>query len=134
MPDRPLSTTKDAARQRARYRRLVQDPAWRERRRRYERDYAAEKRRQVAGLRRPEAERLLAAFDERKAARLAPRAPVPPARTCRFITGDDYLDRIRAGASVDSVVCGRPVQPGSSYCPEHHQRCWVKPERPGPHL
>jgi hypothetical protein len=23
--------------------------------------------------------------------------------------------------------CGRPQQAGSSYCPAHHQRCWVKP-------
>jgi len=38
-------------------------------------------------------------------------------RTCQFIEGEPR----------DRNFCGKPVQPGSSYCPEHHARCWHAP-------
>ena len=39
--------------------------------------------------------------------------------TCQFIAGDPSPD--------DSCKCGRPARLGSSYCPEHHARCWDAP-------
>ncbi len=41
------------------------------------------------------------------------KSSFPPARACQWQYGDGPF----AG-------CGRAVKPGSSYCPEHHQRCW----------
>lgn len=35
---------------------------------------------------------------------------------CRYPFGDR-----------DITFCGRPQQGGSSYCPQHHAVCWVKP-------
>jgi hypothetical protein len=49
----------------------------------------------------------------------APRVPLPlpsPHRTCQFIAADPRSDPTK---------CGRPTRPGSSYCGEHHARCWV---------
>lgn len=30
----------------------------------------------------------------------------------------------------DWVFCGKPTQPGSSYCPSCHAKFWIKPDRP----
>ncbi len=40
-------------------------------------------------------------------------------RTCQYIAS--------ASGRKDTDKCGAPVQEDSAYCPEHHQRCWVKP-------
>ena len=37
----------------------------------------------------------------------------PPAAECQWQHGDGPF-----------TPCGRTVKPGSSYCPEHHARCW----------
>jgi hypothetical protein len=39
------------------------------------------------------------------------------ARTCQFHGG-------RTGADGFLVFCGKPVRPGSSYCPEHYRRIY----------
>ena len=41
------------------------------------------------------------------------KSSFPPARACQWQYGDGPF-----------AACGRAVKPGSSYCPEHHQRCW----------
>ena len=42
-------------------------------------------------------------------------------RSCQWIEGEPRADAPR---------CGRRIQAGSSYCPEHHARCYVtKPQR-----
>jgi hypothetical protein len=46
-----------------------------------------------------------------------------PFRGCEFIEGDPKS--VRRGIDPH---CGAPVKPGSSYCPRHHRRCWIKPE------
>lgn len=38
---------------------------------------------------------------------------------CQFIEGEPSAD--------DTCKCNAPVKPGSSYCPEHHERCWLPP-------
>lgn len=44
-------------------------------------------------------------------------------RTCQFPFGDPRSEAFR--------FCGRkPVKPGSSYCEEHHARCYRKPGEP----
>lgn len=49
---------------------------------------------------------------------------------CRFIAGDDFLDRIRKGEGFDTLYCGQPViTPGGSWCQTHHEIVWVKPWR-----
>lgn len=40
---------------------------------------------------------------------------------CRFIADEPTRD---------AMVCGRSVQAGSSYCPEHHRRCYVNAPAP----
>lgn len=34
------------------------------------------------------------------------------------------------GEPVNRDFCGKPVQPGSVYCPEHHKRCYFDYVRP----
>jgi hypothetical protein len=46
----------------------------------------------------------------------ADQGPLPPARTCQWLDGEPR----------DRNFCGEPSQPGSSYCAEHHARCWYK--------
>ncbi len=41
------------------------------------------------------------------------KSSFPPARECQWQYGDGPF-----------AACGRAVKPASSYCPEHHQRCW----------
>ena len=41
------------------------------------------------------------------------KSSFPPARECQWLYGDGPF-----------AACGRAVKPGSSYCPEHHRRCW----------
>lgn len=43
-------------------------------------------------------------------------------KTCQWIEGEPDVD--------EPDFCGKPVQEGSSYCPHHHARCWVKAVRP----
>lgn len=43
-------------------------------------------------------------------------------KTCQWIEGEPDVD--------EPDFCGAPVQEGSSYCPHHHARVWVKPIRP----
>ena len=38
-----------------------------------------------------------------------------PARTCQYIPGDPRTDPSK---------CGARSKPGSSYCPDHHARCY----------
>jgi hypothetical protein len=54
-----------------------------------------------------------------------PTAPTPRAVAvgCQFIEGDVPLRG-------EPKFCGHPRQDRSSYCPEHHKRCWRKPGRP----
>ena len=47
---------------------------------------------------------------------IQPGFEAPPPHTCQYIAGQPTPD--------DSCKCDRPVLPGSSYCPEHHARCW----------
>lgn len=43
-------------------------------------------------------------------------APAPKSvHTCRWIEGDPS----------DMQFCGHPAKPGSSYCEDHHKRCYV---------
>ena len=37
-------------------------------------------------------------------------------KACQFIEGEPSFD--------ESCKCRKPLLPGSSYCPEHHARCW----------
>lgn len=54
---------------------------------------------------------------------------------CQFIEGDDFVPRIRNG---EDIFCGKPVLShrikgdlrDSSFCPEHHRRCWTPPPEP----
>ncbi len=41
------------------------------------------------------------------------KSSFPPASACQWQYGDGPF-----------AACGRAVKPGSSYCPEHHRRCW----------
>ncbi len=41
------------------------------------------------------------------------KSSFPPASACQWQHGDGPF-----------VACGRAVKPESSYCPEHHRRCW----------
>jgi hypothetical protein len=50
---------------------------------------------------------------------------IGPARTCQFITGIDYLDRMRRG---ENIYCSRTSVEGKSWCPEHFTLCLVKPK------
>ena len=34
------------------------------------------------------------------------------------------------GEKPDGTYCGEPVKSGSSYCPDHHKRCWRKHGEP----
>lgn len=43
---------------------------------------------------------------------------ITPARSCQWIEG---------APSRGASFCGSPVQHGSSYCAEHHARCWITP-------
>lgn len=48
-----------------------------------------------------------------------PLAPVgPPPRSCRFIASTRPYPA--------EPFCGAPVKPGSSWCPEHHERCFQR--------
>jgi hypothetical protein len=47
---------------------------------------------------------------------------------CAYIAGDDHLERMRAGADLSAITCGKPAIDGSAYCVDHHQVCWVKPK------
>ncbi len=47
-------------------------------------------------------------------------APSAHSRTCQFIAGEPSSD--------DTCKCGEPVRRGSSYCPAHHRRCWMRPK------
>lgn len=71
-------------------------------------------------------------------------SPPPLPRPAPIVVADlpqtgtvDFLDR-RSGQcaypmwpATESIglCCGRPASEGSSYCPEHHRLCRVKPER-----
>ncbi len=46
-----------------------------------------------------------------------PQTPVDTFRTCQWIEADPR---------VDATMCGQPAQIGSSYCPAHHERCWIR--------
>ena len=46
---------------------------------------------------------------------------------CRFITAPDYLKRIAAQDL--GIYCGEKRIERSSYCEEHHWRCYVRPEK-----
>lgn len=54
---------------------------------------------------------------------------------CQFIEGDDFVARIRKG---EDIFCGAAVLVHrvkgdlreSSFCPEHHHRCWTPPPEP----
>jgi hypothetical protein len=50
---------------------------------------------------------------------------IGPARTCQFITGTDFLDRMRRG---ENIYCGRPSVEGRSWCDFHYAVCMVKPK------
>lgn len=39
----------------------------------------------------------------------------PPAKTCQYIAGNPREDPTK---------CGARSKPGSSYCPDHHARCY----------
>lgn len=41
-----------------------------------------------------------------------------PWRSCQFLTDSKLRD-----------FCGAPTHPGSSYCPNHHRRCYQPPEQ-----
>jgi GcrA cell cycle regulator len=68
------------------------------------------------------------------------KKPEPGPRDVRTLADDPALSetvsledvkrnqcRFPFGETNDIHFCGRPQQPGSSYCPQHHERCWVKP-------
>jgi hypothetical protein len=44
------------------------------------------------------------------------RRMMPSFAGCRFIEGDPLID---------PTNCGKQQEPGSSYCAEHHAKCWV---------
>jgi hypothetical protein len=44
---------------------------------------------------------------------------------CRRIVAPDYLERIRHGATLDSVSCGKPRLPGESWCAECRPRLYI---------
>jgi biotin operon repressor len=48
--------------------------------------------------------------------------PAGPFKGCQYITGDPVGD--------DGCKCGEPVQQGSSFCPTHHAKCFIKPSKP----
>jgi hypothetical protein len=43
-------------------------------------------------------------------------------KACQFIEG--HPSDLPFGADLDSLYCGAKVQAGSSYCAEHHARCY----------
>jgi len=54
-------------------------------------------------------------------------------RRCRYIEGHPK-DAIRQGIDIDTLFCGEPVTSAkngepSSYCAEHHARCWQPIDR-----
>jgi hypothetical protein len=51
--------------------------------------------------------------------------PLAKGEGCRWIDGDDYLDKIKAG---QDPTCGKPRLLGRSYC-EHHQARAFAPKR-----
>lgn len=53
--------------------------------------------------------------------------PIGPARSCRWIEGQDYLARAWHGD--EALYCGDPTVRGSSYCEVHHRRCWTPVKR-----
>jgi hypothetical protein len=43
---------------------------------------------------------------------------------CRWIEGDDHLERQRRG---EPICCGKPIAPeSSSYCATHHRRAYAR--------
>lgn len=43
---------------------------------------------------------------------------------CRFA-----LNGLSDATTADTLFCGGPVRPGSSYCEHHHSRCWTPNEK-----
>jgi hypothetical protein len=50
---------------------------------------------------------------------------VEPELGCRWIEGDDYLDRLHRG---EDIYCNAPVRRlGDSYCATHRARAYIDP-------
>lgn len=47
--------------------------------------------------------------------------------TCRFPMWPDGERPTRRALLDGTAYCGAPAKPGSSYCEEHHAKCWWKP-------
>lgn len=57
----------------------------------------------------------------------------PSLRNPAWVIPADYGGRMDHcqwlhGNATDRNFCGQPTQEGSSYCPEHHKRCWYMPK------
>lgn len=48
----------------------------------------------------------------------AAQPPSMAGRSCQWIDG---------APTRHAIFCNAPTQPGSSYCPTHHARCWIAP-------
>ena len=49
-----------------------------------------------------------------------------PIATCQWIDGSPSRLELRRHGSA-KFMCGAAVQENSSYCPDHHARCFIKP-------
>ena len=52
---------------------------------------------------------------------------MPSGQGCRFIASDPK--ERPDGADFESLYCGHERKPGSSYCPDHHRRCYQPPRQ-----
>ena len=48
---------------------------------------------------------------------MKPLVEAPPARGCQYIAGEP--------CGLDTLYCAEPVEPGSSYCAQHHKLCYA---------
>lgn len=82
------------------------------------------------------AHRIGVSLGARKAAPAAPEPAVGPQEAIEPVFGPVTMDALRFPISqcrwIDgethgtaTVYCGAKTNPGSSYCPEHRERCWA---------
>ena len=65
--------------------------------------------------------------DPRKVRKVETPLPEPVSLRLTLMDLDDNQCRFIAGEPREALYCGHKVQDGSSYCPHHHARLWVKP-------